>query len=171
MTLRRIHIFARIACRLLSITLSLCQLSSKMRSYSTSTGEESRYDASYGCLVFVALLVQLTSRLTFDLRFRHGMHALDMTRLFAGGSPPGGMLSKFEDEESEPTSALGRMARGALESIIDTRMSRRGPALTRRQVQWECAYICNDGDEAREQMRICALCSRSGVLRGGREIL
>jgi hypothetical protein len=59
------------------------------------------------------------------------MQALDTHRLFAGGSPPGGMLSKFGDNEAEPASTLGRMTRGTLDPIIETRFSRRCLSLGR----------------------------------------
>jgi len=51
------------------------------------------------------------------------MQALDMHRLFAGGSHPGGILSKLGDDEAELASTLGRMTRGALDPMIDTRLS------------------------------------------------
>ena len=53
--------------------------------------------------------------LTFDLRLRHGIQALDIHRLFAAGSPgspPARGASKFGDEDDEPGSALGRICLG-----------------------------------------------------------
>jgi hypothetical protein len=51
--------------------------------------------------------------LTFDFRFRHGIQALDMHRLFAAGSPPARGASKIEDEDEEPGSTLGRICLGS----------------------------------------------------------
>jgi len=55
------------------------------------------------------------------------MQALEMHRLFAGESLPGGMLSKVgeDDAEAQPGSAFGRMIRGAFDAIFDTKFSHR----------------------------------------------
>lgn len=55
------------------------------------------------------------------------MQALEIHRLFAGGSLPGGMLSKVgeDDAEAQPASAFGRMIRGAFDAMVDTRLSHR----------------------------------------------
>jgi hypothetical protein len=57
------------------------------------------------------------------------MQALEIHRLFAGGSLPCGMLSKVGEDEAEaeaqPASAFGRMIRGAFDAMVDTRLSHR----------------------------------------------